>query len=91
MHPLILVSLAILLVLLIFFVMKLVAIRQGKSFQVPLSPRALRLILFSLIALYLLVYLVRMILYFPHTEPMCYNRDSIWGRLIALVRGLGRR
>ena len=91
MHPLILVSLALILAILVFIVMKLWAIRQGKSFQLPLSPRTTRAILFSLIALYLIVYLVRMILFFPHTEPMCYNPDSVWGRLIALIGGLARR
>ena len=91
MHPLILVSIALLLAILAFMVMKLVAISKGESYQLPLSPRAVRAILFSLIGLYLLVYLVRMILYFPHTEPMCYNRDSIWSRLIALIRSLAGR
>lgn len=91
MHPLILVSLALLLVILTFMIMKLLAIRKGQSFHLPLPPRTVRAIFFSLIGLYLLVYLIRMILYFPHTEPMCYNPDSVWGHLIALLRSLTRR
>ncbi|NLB50352.1 MAG: DUF2752 domain-containing protein [Clostridiaceae bacterium] len=91
MHPLILVSLTLLFVIFLFLVMKLLAIRRGKPLQVPLSSGTIRIILFSLITLYLLVYLIRMILYFPHTEPMCYRQDSVWGRLIALIGNLFRR
>ncbi len=88
MHPLILVSLALLLALLAWAILKLVLVRKGREMPFSLPPRALNIIMFSLVALYLIVYLVRMILYFPHTEPMCFNHNSVWGRLIALIRRL---
>lgn len=82
MHPLILVSLALLIALPLYFFWAWLAKKKDPHWQSPLSPRLARILLFSLAALYLLVYLVRMILYFPHTEPMCYRQDSLWGRLI---------
>lgn len=86
MHPLILVSLALLIALPLYFFWAWLAKRRDEKWQSPLSPRVARILLFSLAALYLLVYLVRMILYFPHTEPMCYREDSLWGRLILFFR-----
>lgn len=88
MHPLILVSLAVLFAFLTVGILKLIAEKRGRKLPFSLPPRVLNLILFSLVALYLIVYLVRMILYFPHTEPMCYNYNSVWGRLITLIRRL---
>ena len=86
MHPLILVSLAILIAVPLFFFWAGQARKKDEDWQPPLSPRTARILLFSLAGLYLLVYLVRMILYFPHEEPMCYREDSLWGRLILLIR-----
>ncbi|MDR0974131.1 MAG: DUF2752 domain-containing protein [Ruminococcus sp.] len=42
------------------------------------------LIVFCVISV--LLYIIRMIMYFPHTEPMVYNYDSILGRIINFVR-----
>ena len=39
----------------------------------------------GLFILFLLVYIYRMIVYFPHTEPMIYQRHSLWGRIINLL------
>lgn len=89
MHPLILLSLAILLGIPLYLFLAWYAKKRGRDFQ-PLTPRTGRILLFSLIALYLLVYLIRMILYFPHTEPMCYREDSLWGRLILLFKNRPR-
>ncbi|MFA5585950.1 MAG: DUF2752 domain-containing protein [Saccharofermentanales bacterium] len=86
MHPLILVTLALVLTAFILLLAWLFSLRSGKPLRLPLSPRAARFIFFSLLALYLAVYLVRMILYFPDQEPLCYQADSVWGRLIALIR-----
>ena len=86
MHPLILVSLAILIAVPSYFIWAWQARKKDEDWQPPLSPRAARILLFSLAGLYLLVYLVRMILYFPHEAPMCYRKDSLWGRLILLIR-----
>ncbi|NLA71571.1 MAG: DUF2752 domain-containing protein [Clostridiaceae bacterium] len=88
MHPLILVSLTILIAVPTYGLIKLIAKKRGKDFHFPLSPRAINILFFSLAALYLTVYIVRMILYFPHTEPMCFNHNSVWGRLVALIRHL---
>lgn len=42
-------------------------------------------LLYSLFVIFILVYVGRMILFFPHTEPMLYDRFSIWGRLLTLI------
>jgi hypothetical protein len=34
-----------------------------------------------------ILYIVRMILYFPHTEPMVYNFDSVAGRIYLWIKG----
>ncbi len=86
MHPLILVSLTILIAVPLYFFWAWQARKKDEDWQPPLSPRTARILLFSLAGLYLLVYRVRMILYFPHEEPMCYREDSLWGRLILLIR-----
>ncbi|HZK28954.1 MAG TPA: DUF2752 domain-containing protein [Clostridia bacterium] len=91
MHPLIFVSLALLIAVPGFGLVKVIAKKRGKDFRFPLSARATNIVFFSLVTLYLGVYIVRMILYFPHTEPMCYNHNSVWGRLIALFRALAGR
>ncbi len=88
MHPLILVSLALVLALAVYLVFQLAALIRGKSLRFPLAPATIRLVVISLLVLYLGVYLVRMILFFPDQEPLCYNHDSVWGRLFALFRGL---
>jgi hypothetical protein len=69
-----------------FAIARFVAKKRGKQLHSPLSPRATEIIFFSLAALYLIVYVIRMILLFPHTEPMLYNENSVWGKLIALIR-----
>ncbi len=40
----------------------------------------------ALAFLYIAVYLVRMILYFPRVEPLTYNWHSVFGRWWALIR-----
>ena len=91
MHPLILLSLLIFISLLTIVIVKLIMRAKGKAFRLPLSQRNWKILFFSLVALYLVVYVVRMVLYFPHEEPMCYNHNSVWGQLIALIRNITRR
>ena len=91
MHPLILLSLLIFISLLTIVIVKLIMRAKGKAFHLPLSQRNWKILFFSLVALYLVVYVVRMVLYFPHEEPMCYNHNSVWGQLIALIRNITRR
>lgn len=43
-------------------------------------------LLYALSVVFLLVYSYRMIFYFPHTEPMLYNGQSLWGWIINLLR-----
>jgi hypothetical protein len=86
MHPLIFITLLLLVVIPTFTIARFVAKKRGKQLHSPLSPRATEIIFFSLAALYLIVYVIRMILLFPHTEPMLYNENSVWGKLIALIR-----
>jgi hypothetical protein len=42
-------------------------------------------LMIGLFFLFVLVYIYRMIVYFPHTEPMLYLRHSLWGRIINLL------
>lgn len=46
-------------------------------------------ILCSFIAIFLSVYIIRMILYFPHTPPLDYNSDSylsvVWKIIVNLI------
>jgi hypothetical protein len=86
MHPLIFITLLLLVVIPTFAIARFVAKKRGKQLHSPLSPRATEITFFSLAALYLIVYVIRMILLFPHTEPMLYNENSVWGKLIALIR-----
>lgn len=86
MHPLIFLTLTLLVLLPSLALARFVAKKRGKQFRSPLSPRTTEIVLFSLAALYLIVYVIRMILLFPHTEPMLYNQNSVWGRLISLIR-----
>lgn len=88
MHPLIFLTLFLLVVIPAFAVARFIAKKRGKPFRSPLSRRATEIIFFSLAALYLVVYIIRMILLFPHTEPMLYNKSSVWGKLISLIRGV---
>ena len=45
-----------------------------------------RRIIHGLGIIFLLVWIIRMILYFPHVEPMNYNPRSLWGIIIHLLR-----
>jgi glucan phosphoethanolaminetransferase (alkaline phosphatase superfamily) len=91
MHPLIILSLVIFLSLLGVAATKLVMKARGKEFRSPLSEKSIKILFVSLVALYLIVYVVRMVLYFPNEEPMCYNHNSVWGRLVALFGNCIRR
>ena len=86
MHPLIFITLFLLAVIPAFAVARFVAKKRGKQLHSPLSPRATEIVFFSLAALYMIVYIIRMIILFPHTEPMLYNENSVWGKLVALIR-----
>lgn len=86
MHPLIFITLFSFLTAFLFITARFIMKKRGKELRLPLSSRALDAVLLSLAALYLIVYLIRMILYFPHTEPMVYNHHSVWGRLISIIR-----
>lgn len=85
MHPLILVSLLLLILVPGFALVRFIASKRGKDIPFPLSSKASDIVMYSLAGLYLAVYIIRMILFFPHTEPMCYNHNSVWGQIIALL------
>jgi len=42
--------------------------------------------LYVLGGLFILLWIIRMILYFPHTAPMNYNPHSLWGFIMNLLR-----
>ncbi len=91
MHPLILVTLILIVVITTFTIARFIMKKRGKTLRSPLSPRLTNIIFFSLVVLYLATYVIRMILYFPHTEPMVYNHHSVWGRLISFIRAIFTR
>lgn len=77
-HPLIFVSLILLPALLIVSALerfKLVQLKQG----------VISKIFIVLIILYLVVYIVRMFLYFPDTKPMVFHENALWMQLLSLI------
>ncbi len=49
----------------------------------------LSLVLAGLAAVFIGVYIYRMILYFPHTEPMTFYEDGIIPGVYRMIRNLG--
>jgi len=54
-----------------------------------LNSRAANHVWLALAGLFIGVYLVRMILYFPTAEPLTYNPLSVFGRLWGLIQAFG--
>ncbi|MBC8559107.1 DUF2752 domain-containing protein [Fumia xinanensis] len=52
------------------------------------NKRADNILWISLAVLFLGVYILRMILFFPHTPPMDYNRDSIFYQIFTWITSL---
>ncbi|MGI6157524.1 MAG: DUF2752 domain-containing protein [Saccharofermentanales bacterium] len=91
MHPLIFLTLILLVAVPIVAFLKWLGKRKGKALLPTLSPRWYETCLIVIAATYLITYVVRMILYFPHTEPMTYNTHSLWGRIYAFFRAMWTR
>jgi hypothetical protein len=89
MHPLIFVTLSLFAVIPGFSFLQFFMRKRGRELRLPLSPGAVNVIFVLLAAAYLVLYAIRMILYFPHTEPMLFNEYSLLGRLVAIVKKLG--
>ena len=88
MHPLILLTLAFVIIIPLFMLLRFLRKKRGKKTFLPLSARAVNIFFITLALIYFVVYVVRMILYFPHTEPMLYNSNSVVGHIISFVRRL---
>ena len=88
MHHLILFTLVFLIIILLFMLLRFLRKKRGKKTLLPLSARAVNIFFITLALIYFVVYVVRMILYFPHTEPMLYNSNSVVGHIISFVRRL---
>lgn len=89
MHPLIFLSLAILIFVPAYNIFCYFKQKKGKDLRsLPSDSKLLTRLLLLTSALYLLVYLVRMLLFFPHTEPMLYNSNSFLSKLIAFLKNL---
>ena len=88
MHPLIFITLAFVIIVPVFTLVRLLHKKRGKNTFSPLSARTTNRVFITLALVYFVVYVVRMILYFPHTEPMLYNSNSILGYIISFVRRL---
>ena len=88
MHPLIFVTLFLLVAIPLTAAIRWVMQKKGRPFPLNLSGRFLNGLLVSVAILYLAVYIVRMIVLFPHTEPMIYHQGSVLGRVISFFKGL---
>lgn len=53
-----------------------------------LSTRGFRRVAVAISGLFLAVYVMRMICFFPHTAPMVYNTRSLLGRLLVWIGAL---
>ena len=80
-HPLIFLSLAILFVYIIGFVFDLDIFDKFKR-------KRFDILLWCCFALYLGVYIVRMIMFFPEREPMTYLASSVLGRVIGFFKNI---
>jgi hypothetical protein len=89
MHPLIFITLSLFAVIPGFSFLQFLMRKRGRELRSPLSPGAVNVIFVLLAAAYLVLYAIRMILYFPHTEPMLFNEYSLLGRLVTIVKKLG--
>lgn len=88
MHPLIILSLFMLVVVLATELLKYVRKKQGKEWHKVIPQRIQDILVAAIIVLYLGVYIYRMIKYYPHTEPMVYNWNSVWGQIARLAMRL---
>lgn len=88
MHPLIFVTLALLIIIPVFALLRFLRKKRGKETILPLSTRTVNIFFITLALVYFVVYVVRMILYFPHTEPMLYNPNSVLGYVVSFIRRL---
>ena len=77
-HPLILVSL----VLIIYLAVRFVLLKNSAQSKAENS------ILLFIAAVYVFVYAVRMLLFFPHTEPFVPLEDALWRQVFRLVSHL---
>lgn len=44
--------------------------------------KSLEKIIFIIVALFLMVYIIKMVLYFPNVEPMTYNKNAFLPRIV---------
>lgn len=88
MHPLIFVTIFLFISIPILLLIRWYRLKKGKSFPFDLTSKTLNAFLIGVTVLYLTVYVIRMILLFPHTEPMIYNQESVLGRVIGFFRTL---
>ena len=74
-HPLIFVSLALLIVFTAALIFKINILKLKR----------INILLWCVFALYMAVFIIRMILFYPDAEPMTYLDKSLWGRLINFI------
>ena len=74
-HPLIFITLAAILIFILAYILR-INIWKFKYANA---------LLYFIFSIYIIVYIIRMILFFPHTEPMTYLEISLAGRLIFFI------
>ena len=80
-HPLILLTL----VLILGYI--LITVFDIKIFD-KFNKKNINIFLWCVFIIYIVVYIIRMILFFPNYEPMTYLDTSIFGRIIGFVKNI---
>ena len=80
-HPLILASLG----LLVYFAARYVFRKNAELHKIE------KWIVIFFITAYMVLYVVRMFLFFPHTEPFVPNENALWRQIFRLVASLINR
>ena len=75
-HPLIFVSLGLPVIFIITYIFRLNILKF----------KAVNILLFIIFLVYIAVFIVRLILYYPDTEPMTYLESSFLGRFINFIK-----
>ena len=68
----------------LFLLTLLIVVTYLVAYVKEIRLKSLNKIVFTIIGLFLIVYIIRMVLYFPNVEPMTYNKNALLPRIIEL-------
>lgn len=69
----------------LFLIVLFVAVGWLFIYTKKMKLKSLNRIIFIIVVLFLAVYIIRMVLYFPNIEPMTYNKKAFLPRIISLL------